>query len=238
MRALAVVLLCLSLIAPVASADRAAGVSLIANEGLDAWSGDTGTWVNVGAARVSPENARRLATGPGGGVLVNGPDGRTTNLFSKLEHGDVKLHVEFMIARGSNSGVYLQGRYEVQILDSANRKRMTYADCGAIYQRYDWDTGKGWDGHPPRVNASRAPGEWQSFDIEFRAPRFDAAGNKIANAMVVRVALNGELVQENVELTGPTRSTHFDDEVARGPLLLQGNHSPIAFRNIILTPLD
>lgn len=87
------------------------------------------------------------------------------------------------------------------------------------------------------VNASKAPGEWQSFDIAFRAPRFDAAGKKTENAKFLKVQHNGKLIHENVEVTGPTRSAAFSDEQAQGPLKLQGDHGPVAFRNIVLKPL-
>lgn len=90
----------------------------LVGEDLSSWRGDTGQWVIVGGAKMDPEDPRRLATVGGTGVLVNGPTGRTCNLLSKLEHGDVEVHVEFMVPQGSNSGVYFQGRYEIQILDS------------------------------------------------------------------------------------------------------------------------
>ena len=86
-------------------------------------------------------------------------------------------------------------------------------------------------GVPPRLNASRAPGLWQHLDIVFRAPKFDGK-RKIANARFVRVVLNGAVVQENVEVTGPTRAAPFEDERATGPLMIQGDHGPVAVRNI------
>ena len=174
-------------------------------------------------------------TSPGTGVAVNGPKGRTRNLFSRLGHGDVEAHIEFMVPKGSNSGVYFQGRYEVQILDSWGVEHPKYGDCGGIYQR--WKDGKGFEGRPPRVNASRPPGQWQTFDCVFRAPRFNAQGQKIANAKFVKVVHNGTVVHENVEVTGPTRAAAFGDEKPTGPLMLQGDHGPVAYRNIRLRPL-
>src|SRR5918911_3019200 len=98
------------------------------------------------------------------------------------------LTLEFNVSKGSNSGVYFQGQYEVQILDSFGKKdkELKYGDCGGIY-----------DTAAPRTNASKAPGEWQTFDVVFRAPRFDAAGKKTANAKFVRVAHNGTVIHEN-----------------------------------------
>ncbi|HUT10525.1 MAG TPA: DUF1080 domain-containing protein [Thermoguttaceae bacterium] len=204
---------------------------------LSTWQENTGDWQIVGQVKTDPADARRLVSVPGTAVLVNGPTGRTRNIFSKLEHADVEAHVEFTVPAGSNSGVYFQGRYEIQILDSWGKKpdELEHGDCGGIYQR--WDNGRGYEGHPPKVNAARPPGEWQSFDVIFRAPRFDASGKKIANARFVRVLHNGELIHENVEVTGPTRAAAFADEKPLGPLMLQGDHGPVAYRNIRVKPL-
>src|SRR5207248_7595358 len=137
--------------------------------------------------------------------------------------------------KDSNSGVYVQGRYEVQVFDSFGKADVAEHDCGAIYQRWDPKRGKGnegYEGHPPKVNASKAPGEWQTFDITFRAPRFDASGKKIANAKFIKVVHNGKTIHENVELNGPTRSAMSTEEKPTGPIMLQGNHGPVAFRNL------
>ena len=97
------------------------------------------------------------------------------------------------------------GRYEIQVYDSFGVEKDKYPgiECGGIYPR--WINEKDVEGHSPRVNASKPPGQWQSFDITFRAPRFDASGKKIANAKVVKVVHNGKVIHENVELNGPTR---------------------------------
>lgn len=203
---------------------------LAAGGGLGAFRGDTGDWLIAGAALTDPKDEKRLATKAGEGVLVNGATGRTRNLFSKHEHGDCEAHVEFMVPKGSNSGVYFQGRYEIQILDSWGVKEPKHGDCGGIYQR--WAKGKGFEGRPPRVNAAKAPGQWQTFDVTFRAPRFDAAGKKTANACFVKVVHNGVVVHENEEVTGPTRAAAFGDEKPLGPLMFQGDHGPVAYRNV------
>lgn len=203
---------------------------------LSTWSGDTGQWEIVGDAKMDPAENRRIVFSAGAGVAVNGPTGRTRNLLSKHEHGDVEAHVEFMVPKGSNSGVYFQGRYEVQILDSWGVQKPKYGDCGGIYQR--WADGRGFEGRSPRVNASRPPGQWQTFDCLFRAPRFDARGKKIANAKFVKVVHNGKVVHENVEVTGPTRAAAFSNEKPTGPLMLQGDHGPVAYRNVWLKPLE
>lgn len=204
---------------------------------LSAWKDDIGQWENVGNAFLNPENPKLLATFRGAGTLINGPIGQTKHLLSQKKFGDVKAHIEFMVAKDSNSGVYFMGRYEVQVFDSW-QKTSEYPgiECGGIYRRWDQSRNQGFEGHSPRINASYAPGQWQSFDVVFRAPRFDTSGRKIANARFEKVVHNGIIVHEDVELTGPTRASVFDDEQPLGPLMFQGDHGPVAYRNIILSP--
>jgi len=192
--------------------------------------------MNVGKAVAAPDGSKKIVTEPGSGILVNGPDGHTINLFSKDEYGDVEAEIGFMVPPKSNSGVYFMGRYEVQVLDSWGVKKPEHHDCGGIYQR--WKDGKGYEGHPPRVNASKKPGEWQRFHVFFRAPRFDENGKKIKNAEFVKVIHNGIVIHENVEVTGPTRAAAYKDEAPKGPLMLQGDHGPVAYRNIRIRPLN
>lgn len=218
-------------------------IKLIQGEGMDGWKKPTNKWMNVGEVSKSAENEKLLTSKPGSGIIVNGPDGKTSNLVSEAEFGDVEAHVEWMVPKGSNSGVYFMGRYEVQVFDSFGVKEPHYSDAGGIYQRWDPKRGKGkegYEGHGPKVNASKAPGEWQSFDVIFRAPRFDADGKKTENAKFIKVVHNGEVVHENVEVTGATRSGmwEFDAEKPTGPIMLQGDHGPVAYRNITIKKVD
>jgi len=180
-------------------------------------------WQVGGGAFLDLENPARLFASPGAGTLLNGDDGRGVDLLTTLEHGDCELNVEFKVAKGSNSGIYFQGQYEVQILDSFGKadKDLKYGDCGGIYNTA-----------PPRTNASRMPGEWQTFAITFQAPRFDDKGKKTANAKFVKVIHNGVVIHENVEVKGPTTAAIGGPERAKGPLMLQGDHGPVAFRNV------
>jgi hypothetical protein len=144
------------------------------------------------------------------------------------------------MAAGSNSGIYLQGRYEIQLFDSWGIVNPKPGDNGGIYER--WNEGKpqgqqGYEGHAPRQNVSRAPGLWQHLKISFQAPRFNG-GQKVENAKILRVELNGVSIQENVELSGPTRGAMGSDEVALGPLRFQGDHGTVAFRNIKVATYD
>jgi len=205
---------------------------------LRGW-GATGEWQIARAVRLDPADPGRLAIEPGQGVYVNGSKGRTVNLVTQAEWGDVEAHVEFCLSKKSNSGVYLMGRYEVQIYDSFGVEKDKYPgiECGGIYPRWTPERGE-FEGHSPRVNASKPPGQWQTFEITFRAPRFDASGRKVENARFVKVIHNGKVAHENVEVTGPTRAACFEDEKPAGPLMLQGDHGPVAYRNLRLRPLS
>jgi hypothetical protein len=201
---------------------------------LDGWRAPLSDWKLVSTAAPTPDNPKAFALTPGKGVLVNGDKGRTGNLFSKHEHGDVIVGIEYMVPQGSNSGIYFQGRYEIQILDSYGKKKITFGDNGGVYER--WADDKGFEGTAPAINASKRPGEWQKFIVTFRAPRFDISGKKIENARFVKVIHNGQLIHHNIEVTGPTRAAAFNDEKTTGPLMLQGDHGPVAFRRIVLKP--
>ncbi len=202
------------------------------------WRSGTGQWQVVGDAFMSPDNDKALSNRPGAGVILNGPSGRTSHLFSKDQFGDVKAHIEFMVPKGSNSGVYFMGRYEIQVFDSwQNESEYPGIECGGIYQRWDENRNpKGYEGHSPRINASKPPGQWQTFDVVFRAPRFDANGRKLSNARFEKVVHNGVVIHSDVELTGPTRASAYNDEKPKGPLMLQGDHGPVAYSNIRIEP--
>lgn len=174
---------------------------------------------------------RLTASSAAGDRILNAPDGKVANIVTTQSFGDLELYLEFMVPAASNSGVYLHGLYEVQVFDSyrTNGPPKT-SDAGAIYHR--WIDGKPVGGSPPKVNASFPPGQWQSFHIWFRAPRFDGTGRKTGNAKFVKVLQNGMLVQENVEIEGGTRSHMPIVEAARNPIMLQGDHGPVAYRNI------
>src|SRR5437762_2322040 len=138
-------------------------------------------WKVAGEVKLKEGMISRFEETEGTGVLVNGGDGHGIDFLTAKPHGDCELHIEFNVPKGSNSGVYFQGQYEVQILDSFGKKdkELKYGDCGGIYNTA-----------PPRSNASRAPGEWQTFDVVFHAPRFDNSGKKVANAKFLKVVHN------------------------------------------------
>ncbi len=169
-----------------------------------------------------------------GDRIVNGKEGKTANLVTDDKFGSFELYAEFLLAKGSNSGIFLHGLYEVQIFDSFGYTGpLTVGDCGGIYEQPE-----GGGGSPPLRNAARPPGEWQSFHIWFQAPKVDASGRVTERPKVLRVLLNGVQVQENVTLSGPTTS-HTNIPVAeKNPLMLQGDHGPVAFRNIYIREFE
>jgi hypothetical protein len=161
----------------------------------------------------------------------------TGGIETRDAFGDCQLHVEWRAptpAKGEgqergNSGVFLMGTYEVQVLDSYNN--ITYADgqAAAVYGQY-----------PPLVNASRPPGEWQSYDIVWHRPHFDAQG-RLASAARITVFFNGLLAQDNVILTGPTAHQHRPPYHAHPdalPLGLQDHGNPVRYRNIWIRNLE
>ena len=160
--------------------------------------------------------------------------GRVT---TKQSFGDCQLHVEWaspINVKGNsqgrgNSGVFLMNIFEVQVLDSYGNH--TYADghAASIYGQ-----------HPPLVNASRGPGEWQTYDIIFRGPRFNE-DNSLARPAHMTVLHNGVLVQDNAELTGPTAwltRAPYPEGVVEGPIGLQDHGNPLRYRNIWLRELN
>ncbi len=173
---------------------------------------------------------------PGTGIILNqNTDSLKDHLVTKWEHGDLLLELEVMLPKGSNSGIYLQGRYEVQLLDSWGVKHPRYADMGGIYRNWLTEPGARLFGIPPTSNSSKAPGLWQKLEILFRAPRFDSEGRKTSSARFEYVDLNGVRIHENVEVSLPTGGPIGEGEVKKGPLMIQGDHGPVALRNIKYT---
>jgi hypothetical protein len=214
--------------------------SLIGDQALAAWRPSTSAWYEAGGAQPDPKDPRKLVPIEGRGVLINGKSGRTANLFSKEEYGDVEAHFEFLIPKGSNSGVKFQGLYEIQIADTHDVAQPKATHCGGVYPRAELLPRYHYldDGIPPRVNAARSFGEWQTLDVVFQAPRFDKDGKKVADARFAKVVLNGQVIHQDVALKTPTGHAWHNKEVAKGPLLLQADHGPVAFRAIRVRSSD
>jgi hypothetical protein len=209
-------------------------------QGLDFFKERQSGWALVQGVSLDEKNPKKLVAQDGKGVYYNGPTGRASNLYSREKFGDLEVHLEFLVPKGSNSGIKFHGHYEVQIADSFGVKSPKGHDCGGIYPRaearpkYHHIDG----GIPPKTNACKAPGEWQTLDIVLLAPRFGKDGKKIANARLPKVVLNGVVIHDNVELLTPTGDRWPGPEMTEGPLMLQGDHGPVAFRNMRLRVPD
>lgn len=195
-------------------------IVLFDGSGLDAWQtadGASAGWT------ILPEGAMEVKAGTG-------------DILTKRHFGDCQLHVEWASPaepvgesqQRGNSGVFFFGRYEIQVLDSY--ENTTYADgqAASLYGQY-----------PPDVNASRAPGEWQTFDIIFEAPRFDNQG-KLVRPAYATVLHNGVVVHNHRELIGATGHRTVGEYSAHepeGPIKLQDHGNPVRFRNIWVRPL-
>ena len=201
---------------------------------LEFFQTPTANWKLIGEIQAG-YNDTMLNTAKGMGILHNDfsraiQNKPVHNLVTKMEHGDMMLEFDFMMAKGSNSGVYFQSRYEVQLYDSWGVKTPRSSDLGGLYQTIK--KGNGMRGKAPMKNAALAPGLWQHMEISFQAPRFDTKGNKTADARFIYVKLNGVTLHENINVDGPTISASFEDEKPYGPLMIQGDHGTFAIKNI------
>ena len=194
-------------------------IVLLGKGDLSAWTsgGQKARWAQVDGA---------IEARPGSG-----------NITTKESFGDMQLHIEFRTppevkgnsqGRG-NSGVFLMNRYEVQVLDSYQNPTYPDGQCAAFYGQW-----------PPLVNVCRGPGEWQSFDVFFTAPRFADDGTLVSPARAT-VVHNGVLVHNCREFLGPTShrsKPSYSKHAPTGPISLQDHGNPIRFRNIWVRPLD
>src|SRR5690606_13875826 len=184
-------------------------------------------WV-VGLPSVDESNPKAFVAEAGEGAMINFvyDHGQSVDIFSKQKFGSGRIEVELMVPKDANSGVYVMGEYEVQILDSFGKTELGSGDMGAVY-----------GAAPPPVNACKAPGEWQKYVIDYIAPKYDDAGNKVENFKFVKIELNGQVLHENLELPAVTPGGVSGMEAAEGPIMFQGDHGAVALRNIKFTPL-
>lgn len=239
-RSLFAVLACLGcLLLSSASAGEPVWIDLTGKT-LDAFKPPYGDWQEAADIEIDPKNPRKLTGKEGKGVWFNGPKGNARNLFTKEKFGDVELHLEFNLPKGSNSGVKFHGHYEIQIEDSFGKKTLGGSDCGGIYPRAEAKPKYHHidKGIAPLVNACKEPGQWQTLEVIFLAPRFGKDGKKTANAKIVRALLNGKVIHEKLDLLTPTGDRWKNPEMSEGPIMLQADHGPIAFRNVKVRRLE
>ncbi|MBT8218203.1 MAG: DUF1080 domain-containing protein [Bacteroidia bacterium] len=200
------------------SAAPSDAISLFDGTNMDAWQHEDGSPVNW-----------KLEDGMM--TVVDGAGG----IFTKEAFGDCQLHIEWrapIVIEGEgqdrgNSGVFLQNKYEVQILDSYQNRTYSNGQAGSIYKQ-----------HIPLVNAMRPPEEWQTYDIIFQAPKFNADGIKVASGYLT-VLHNGVLIQNHAEIKGTTEDIGLPKNPAHGdgPIQLQDHSNPVSYRNIWIRKL-
>jgi hypothetical protein len=236
---LVVVIVIVSVMTILSRADEKEGeVGLFNGKDFSGWTFTNddakGVWKVVSNVKVDPKDPTKLvgegaaAGGEGKGVLLVTPVTTGGSIVTEKTFGDVEFHGEFLVPRDGNTGVFFMGRYEVQSADSFGvpDKDMTELQCGGI----PWTK-------TASTNACAKPGEWQTYHIVFRAPRFDAAGKKTQNARFVSVTLNGKKIHENVEVPEPTGGGLEGEEKPTGPILLQGDEGHGAWRNVRVKPV-
>ncbi len=197
-------------------------------------------WTITDHVSLDPEQERKLKAEPvtGGKVWCNMPKGRLPNLITKQSFGDCEVHLEFAIAKRGNNGIKFHEVYEIQIYDSFGQTITAGNGMGGVYPRANVKKGGYIDkGIPPKVNASKAPGEWQTLDVVWKSPRFDSKGEKIANAMIAKAVLNGQIIHENQEVKTPTGGNWMRKETPTGSFMIQTDHGPMAIRNAKIRPL-
>lgn len=183
---------------------------------------DKGKWV-VGTATLDERFPDKFKVVEKGSELINFQP--ASDLVTEAKYGDCTVELEFMIPRGSNSGVYLMGEYEVQIYDTFEKKGKD-AKPGDMAGIYTFAA--------PTVFADKGPGQWQKFVIDFQAPKFDGS-KKTANAKFLKVTFNDKVIHENVECDKVTPGGLTGKEMAEGSLMFQGDHGQVAFRKIKVT---
>ncbi len=213
-------------------------------------------WVVCDQVRLDEKDPARLVPiGKGGSpdsVMLCGDDGRGSDIMTAESFGDYQLHIEFTVPKGSNSGVYNRGLFEIQVFDSFGKPKLGFHDCGSLYERAY-----------PRENLSRPPGEWQTYDITLKGKKItlvwngkivyedydvrygetdrDAFQRLNAENASKPAALRVKLREEDGKYVGyfgegGTRSG-LDGPDRPGPILLQGDHGPVAYRRIFIRPL-
>ena len=213
-------------------------------------------WIVCDSVRLDPSDSARLVpSGKGGSsdaVMLCGEDGRGSDIMTVESFSDYQLHLEFDVPKGSNSGVYNRGLFEIQVFDSFGKPELSFHDCGALYERAF-----------PRENLSKPAGQWQSFDITLKGKKLSLTwnGQAVYQDQDVRYgetdrdaferlnrensgkpeALRVKLREDNGRYIGyfgegATRSG-LDGPDRPGPILLQGDHGPVAYRNIRIRPL-
>lgn len=188
-------------------------------------------WKLAGSVSYDLDKITKSKIGSGTGILVSIPKAKEENLLvSKLEHGNLAIELEFMLAKGSAAIIYLQGRYGIKINDSWGNYGSVSDASGGIFKKTENNSQSNLI-IPARMNVSRAPGLWQKMQIFFQAPKFDNNGKKIEDAKFLKIVYNGVVIHENVGLSSPSGKSPLNGETISGPWIFSGNGA-IALKSI------
>jgi hypothetical protein len=177
------------------------------------------------------QDPTKFALKDGMGALVNQGLAPPEDYVSSFVFGDAKVHVECALPKGGATAVSVHGRYDILLADPGDEKGLSLRSMGAVL------SGEHFAGSPPLLPAFKGPGQWHELDFFFRAPRFDASGNKTANARFERVMVDDVLLQNQIELTEPAQGA-AGPETAEGPLVIRGGLGTCAVGGIMVRPLD
>ncbi len=200
---------------------------------LTAFKSPAGNWKL--ASKIIPDPKKgSFGWEKGEGILVNAPDRKNkgASLYTNEEFGDFDLELDFLVSKGTSSGIFILDRYLLNLADSWTDIHPKASSNGGVGPTTLDNIAKLGEVYAPRQNVSRAPGLWQHAKIIFRAPRFNASGVKTENARLLRVELNNVVVHDNIELTAPTANAIHQNEVPTAPLRFIGEGGAVAFRNI------
>lgn len=199
-----------------------------------AFTDNTANWKIAGDIWYNPFR-KKLKEEAGTGILVNISSGNSqAPLITKMEHGNMLLEFDFMLAPHASATVYLQGRYGIRLADSWTEKKSIAEACGTILSVNPGSNATGAHGAlsiPPRSNVARAPGLWQHLRVVFRSPQYDANGAKQSSARLLQVSLNGMLIHEDIMLPDIAFNAPFKSESKTGPLVFSTDNR-MAFKNI------
>lgn len=184
---------------------------------------DNNRWMTAGNVFMDRQTKHHCAVEEGKGLIVNQGD-NDNQLITKLEHGDLDLKIDFMLAKNSAAVLFLQGCYGIQLSDSWRNETLSAQTSGVILSG---DSNK-----LPVLNVSKVPGLWQHLVVKFQAPRFDSSGRKVSNALFTEVILNGKRIHRDVAVNQVTQSAPSKEEREKAPLIIISQSGPVAIRNI------
>lgn len=184
---------------------------------------------SLAATTVEYTNGRLSSNEEGRQLLVSAGE----SVESSLPLGDSVLTIEYLAEDNANAGIYLQGRYEIALVDAERDQNLSFTDAGGVQQRMPE-----MQGVPPLVDVEQPSGQWQTLSVKFRAPRYDEASSKVANAMILEATLNGETVQKNTLLPSYTADPLNPWETTSGPALIRVREGKLAVRSLEIYPAD